>query len=230
VLSFAVMAVGILGINAMAKTVNPAAAAGASLPVLDTGRLDADGASRDFVRPTPAPSDLVGIPFAAQAAPAGVPAGVPVGPVTAPVKLRPVADLTQAMMDHAVSIVQVSKELKLPRRAAVVAITTALQETHLRNFANSTVPASLKLPHDGAEHNFDSVGLFQQRPSQGWGSVNQLMDPRTAARLFYNRLVKVPNWQGLSVGSAAQAVQRSAFPAAYDKQQSKAETIVDAIL
>jgi hypothetical protein len=99
----------------------------------------------------------------------------------------------------------------------------------LRNLANSTVPQSLNYPHQGVERNYDSLGLFQQRPSQGWGTTAQLMDPPTASRLFYNRLVKVSDWQSMSPGAAAQAVQRSAFPDAYDKQQSRAQQIVNAI-
>jgi hypothetical protein len=146
-----------------------------------------------------------------------------------PVRLRPVAGLSQSQMDNAVVIVEVAQRMNLPRRAAVVAITTALQETQLRNLANASVPASLKFPHQGVDANFDSIGVFQQRPSQGWGTVAQLMDPATSARLFYARLVKVPGWQTMGVGAAAQAVQRSAFPTAYDKQQTRALRIVDAI-
>jgi hypothetical protein len=119
--------------------------------------------------------------------------------------------------------------MKLPQRASVVALVTALQESHLRNLANSSVPQSLKLPHQGVESNFDSIGVFQQRPSQGWGTVTQLMNPGTAASIFFGRLVKVSGWQTMSVGDAAQAVQRSAFPDAYDKHQTQAQQIVDAL-
>jgi hypothetical protein len=150
------------------------------------------------------------------------------GAAASPAKPRPVAGINQAAMDNAVAIVEAGKQMNLPRRAYVVAIMTALQETGLRNLANSTVPQSLNHPHQGVYRNFDSVGLFQQRPSQGWGTVAELMDPPTAARLFYNRLVKVPGWQTMSLGDAAQAVQRSAFPRAYDKQRVRAEQIVDA--
>ncbi|WP_203981492.1 hypothetical protein [Planosporangium flavigriseum] len=143
---------------------------------------------------------------------------------------RPVTGVSQAAMDHAVTIIEVGRQMNLPRRAYVVAIMTALQETALRNLANSTVPESLNYAHQGVYQNFDSVGLFQQRSSQGWGSVAELMDPATAARLFYQRLVKVPRWQAMSPGDAAQAVQRSAFPRAYDKQRARAERIVDAVL
>jgi hypothetical protein len=119
--------------------------------------------------------------------------------------------------------------MNLPKRACLVAIVTALQESHLRNFANSRVAQSLNLSHQGVASDFDSVGLFQQRPSQGWGTVAELMDPATAASVFYTRLVKVSGWQTMSVGAAAQTVQRSAFPGAYDKHQPQAQQIVDAI-
>src|SRR5207247_2642707 len=65
----------------------------------------------------------------------------------------------------------------------------------------------------------DSVGLFQQRPSQGWGTPAQLMDPVYAATQFYTRLLRVPHWQDLPLTVAAQAVQRSAFPDAYAKHE-----------
>jgi hypothetical protein len=149
--------------------------------------------------------------------------------VASPPLPRPVAGISQAAMANAVTIVEVGRELNLPRRAYVVAMVTALQESTLRNLANSAVPESLNHPHEGVFRNFDSVGLFQQRPSQGWGTVAELMDPPTAARRFYQRLLRVPDWQTMSVGAAAQAVQRSAFPKAYDKQRVRAEQVVDAI-
>jgi hypothetical protein len=150
-------------------------------------------------------------------------------PSPSPTRRRPVAGLSQTAMDNAVAIVQTGKEMNLPRRAYLVAMMTALQESTLRNLANSTVPQSLHHAHQGVERNYDSLGLFQQRPSQGWGTAAELMDPATAGRLFYNRLIKVPGWQTMSPGNAAQAVQRSAFPDAYDKQQARAQQIVNAI-
>lgn len=95
----------------------------------------------------------------------------------------------------------------LPRRAAAVALATALQESKLRN-----------LP--GGDR--DSVGLFQQRPSQGWGSVEDLMDPRYASDAFYRRLKKIEGWESMRVTDAAQAVQRSAGPEAYQQWEPDA--------
>ena len=112
------------------------------------------------------------------------------------------------------TVVAVGRELETPSRGLVVAIATALQESGLRN-----------LPYGDR----DSLGLFQQRPSQGWGSPAQILDPRYAATRFYTALLAVPGWQRMSVAVAAQAVQRSAFPDAYARWENDAARIVAAI-
>ena len=99
-----------------------------------------------------------------------------------------------------------------------------------KNLANPTVPASLDRPNEGDGDNFDSLGVFQQRPSQGWGTVAQLMNPRYAANAFYERLVEIADWEERSLGGAAQAVQRSGVPDGYDKHEERAGRIVDALL
>src|ERR1700744_5991396 len=96
-----------------------------------------------------------------------------------------------------VLIYNVAQDLKLPSRAPVIAIAAALQESRLRN-----------LPYGTA----DSLGLFQQRPSQGWGHPSQLLDPVYASSAFYARLVRVTGWQTLPLAVAAQDVQRSGDP------------------
>src|SRR5690606_17546897 len=101
-----------------------------------------------------------------------------------------------------------------PERAVTVALATALQESELRN-----------LP--GGDR--DSVGLFQQRPSQGWGDPSQLSDPRYAAGAFYDALVEVPGWETMRITDAAQAVQRSAHPEAYQKWADEAEVLTAAL-
>ncbi|PWK47000.1 hypothetical protein [Actinoplanes xinjiangensis] len=143
---------------------------------------------------------------------------------------RPVAGLDQTQMNNAAVIVQVAQKLGLPRRAMLVAVMTGMQESSLRNLANTTVPASLDRPNEGDGADFDSLGVFQQRPSQGWGTVTQLMNPRYAANAFYERLVEVADWESRSLGDAAQAVQRSAVPDAYAKHEDLAVTVVDALL
>lgn len=105
----------------------------------------------------------------------------------------------------------------LPPRAASIALATAIQESGLRN-----------LDH-GDRAGPDSRGLFQQRPSQGWGSEEQVMDPLYAANAFYDGLVRVPGYQDLPVTEAAQAVQRSAYPAAYADHEAEARAFASAL-
>ncbi|MGW2865620.1 C40 family peptidase [Streptomyces sp. NPDC001205] len=115
--------------------------------------------------------------------------------------------LTAEQMSNAKTIVSVGAQMGVPIRGQVVAIATALQESDLRN-----------LP-DGDR---DSVGLFQQRPSQGWGTVQQIMDPVYSSRKFYNTLLQVDGWQSMPVTVAAQKVQRSGYPTAYAKHEGVA--------
>ena len=111
-------------------------------------------------------------------------------------------------------ITDVAMQRALPQRAVVVALATALQESKMYN-----------LDYGDA----DSLGLFQQRPSQGWGSPEQVMTPTYAAGKFYDALVKVPNWQSLSLTQAADAVQRSAFPDAYRDWEPRATALAAAL-
>ncbi|GAA5184699.1 hypothetical protein GCM10023322_26750 [Rugosimonospora acidiphila] len=180
-------------------------------------RVAGNDVSRDLARGAPPPS-----------LPAGLASPSPQVP---DVQRRhaPVPGLSQAQTDNAAIILWVAQRRVLPRRAMVVAIVTALQESSLYNRANRRVPASLNLAHQGTGSDHDSVGLFQQRPSQGWGTVAQLMDPPTASGLFFDRLVRVPGWQSISVAAAAQAVQRSAYPSAYRRHEDLAERVVGAL-
>src|SRR5262249_11253859 len=124
--------------------------------------------------------------------------------------------LAPEQMRNAAIIVRVGQQMQVPPRGWVIAIATALQESGLRN-----------LPNLGASNDHDSVGLFQQRPSQGWGTVAQIMDPEYASRKFYEHLLNVPGWQTMALTDAAQAVQRSAFPNAYAKHESLASLAVN---
>src|SRR5262249_52886494 len=72
-------------------------------------------------------------------------------------------------------------------------------------------------------------GLFQQRPSQGWGTPAQLADPTYAATKFFQALLKVPGWQAMALTDAAQAVQKSAFPGAYAKREPEASMLASAV-
>ncbi|MFC4147827.1 hypothetical protein ACFO0M_16340 [Micromonospora mangrovi] len=181
-------------------------------------------ASRDFTRSAPpAAPALAAVPRPGATAPA------PRRPV-APKRPRPVAGLDQLQMDNAKVIVDVGRGMRMPRRALVVALATAMQESDLHNLASEVLPESYDYPHQGSGADHDSLGLFQQRPSSGWGSVAELMRPAYAARAFYAALDEVPDWQELSVTDAAQAVQVSAFPDAYAKHEKRATTVVDALV
>lgn len=135
----------------------------------------------------------------------------------------------QTQIGHAVTIYVTGADLGLSERAIVIAVATAMQESALRNLANPSHPASLEMANDGTGFDHDSLGLFQQRPASGWGSVDELMDPATAATKFYNALVKVDRWKTRPLTEAAQAVQRSAFPGAYAKHEATATAIVEGI-
>jgi murein DD-endopeptidase MepM/ murein hydrolase activator NlpD len=131
-------------------------------------------------------------------------------------ELPTVDKLGEAQMRNAATIIEVGAGLSVPPRGWVIAIATALQESVLTN-----------LPHLGARNDHDSVGLFQQRPSQGWGTPEQLQDPKYAARKFYQKLVKVRGWESMPLTMAAQRVQRSAYPDAYAKHEPTATEIVN---
>jgi hypothetical protein len=125
-----------------------------------------------------------------------------------------VYSMTPEKLLNASIITDVAMRRDLPQRAVLVAPATALQESQLRN-----------LDYGDA----DSLGLFQQRPSQGWGTPTQIMTPTYAAGKFYDELLKVPNWQSLSVTEAADAVQRSAFPTAYAGWEPRATALSAAL-
>ncbi|AUG79524.1 hypothetical protein CFP65_4802 [Kitasatospora sp. MMS16-BH015] len=114
-------------------------------------------------------------------------------------------DLAQA--SNAATITAVTLSRGLPERAATIALATAMQESKLRNLA-------------GGDR--DSVGLFQQRPSQGWGTAQQIADPVYATNKFLDSLVKVPGYARLPLTDAAQAVQKSGYPQAYAKHETNA--------
>ncbi|MCH7229910.1 M23 family metallopeptidase [Glycomyces sp. L485] len=157
-------------------------------------------------------------------------AGCSVDAVTVAADLeRDFAAYGQTQIAHAVTIYVTGADLGLSERAVVIATATAMQESGLRNLANPNHPASLELPNDGTGYDHDSLGLFQQRPASGWGSVDELMDPATAAAKFYNALVDVDDWETRPLTEAAQLVQISAFPDAYAKHEETATAIVEGV-
>lgn len=132
---------------------------------------------------------------------------------------KPVAGLSESQWGHALTITEVAVERDLPDRAVVVAIATALQESQLTNHG-----------HLGAKNDHDSQGVFQQRPSAGWGTPAQVRDVEYAAGKFFDKLVTIKGWQNMRVTEAAQAVQISAYPEAYQKHAGRAEEIAAATL
>jgi hypothetical protein len=117
--------------------------------------------------------------------------------------------------DNAATIAGVGRRLGAPDRAITIALATAIQESGLANLS-------------GGDR--DSVGLFQQRPSQGWGTTAQLTDTVTATTKFYDALLAIPGWAGMDVTQAAQRVQRSGFPEAYADHEPEARTLALAFL
>lgn len=115
-------------------------------------------------------------------------------------------------MTNAQTIVAHAVDRALPKRAAVIALSTAIVESGLENL-------------DYGDR--DSLGLFQQRPSQGWGTPEQLLNPAYAAEQFYDNLLELGGWATMPPGAAAQAVQRSAFPDRYAPQEAPAAGLVE---
>jgi murein DD-endopeptidase MepM/ murein hydrolase activator NlpD len=132
--------------------------------------------------------------------------------------LPSVSSLSKEQMHNAAIIISVGQQMKVPPRGWVIAVATAMQESTLHNYGNL-----------GSRNDHDSLGLFQQRPSMGWGTPAQVMDPAYASRKFYERLLTVGGWESIPLTEAAQRVQRSAFPDAYAKHEPLATAVVNAL-
>ncbi|MEV6593375.1 heavy metal transporter [Streptomyces acidicola] len=123
-------------------------------------------------------------------------------------------EFTPEQATNAATISAVGTSRGMPERAVAIALATALQESGLRNITHG---------------DRDSLGLFQQRPSQGWGTEKQIMDPTYSAGEFYEHLAKVPDYTRLPLTVAAQRVQRSGFPDAYAKHEPDATLLAAAL-
>jgi murein DD-endopeptidase MepM/ murein hydrolase activator NlpD len=134
------------------------------------------------------------------------------------VKAPKVGDWSAKQVGVAATIVKVGEQLHVPPRGWVIAVATGMQESGLTNLGNL-----------GKRNDHDSLGVFQQRPSTGWGTPAQTMDVTHAATSFYQSLLKVPGWQQLPLTKAAQKVQKSAYPNAYAKWEDDASKVVDAV-
>ena len=144
--------------------------------------------------------------------------------------------LNEKQIAIATRIITIGRDLGVSDQGLKVALMTALQESRLRMLANSSVPASLDYPHDGVGSDHDSVNPFQQRVS-GWGTVAELMDLDYSIKAFFGGptgpnggsprgLLDVKGWESMAPGVAAQTVQVSAFPDAYDKWEPAAEQLI----
>jgi hypothetical protein len=194
----------------------PRARGGAALAFL-VGLGGIVGASAMAAGPT---RSAVGAELPAVAPPAaapGLPADGDLHPVTITVDQVQFVP-TPEQMANARTIVDVGRNLGLPPRAWVIAIATALQESSLHN-----------LGYLGDRNDHDSLGLFQQRPSTGWGTPEQVTDPTYAATAFYSHLVRVSDWLTLPLTVAAQRVQISAFPDRYARHEWQAGNIIRAL-
>ncbi len=140
------------------------------------------------------------------------------GAINVDAKLPNLGSLGPEQMRNAAIIISVGQQMKVPPRGWVIAVATAMQESRLRN-----------LPNLGLRNDHDSLGLFQQRPSKGWGTVAQIMDPAYASRKFYEKLLTVAGWQTRALTEVAQTVQRSAYPDAYAKHESLASLVVNTL-
>lgn len=149
--------------------------------------------------------------------------------------------LRRAQLTHAATIITVGSGIDgVGRQGVLIGLMAALTESTLRMLANAAHPASLDMPNDGVGSDHDSLGLFQMRPSSGWGTVADLMDPTYQVRAFFGGpggpnypspagLLDIPGWQTADPGSAAQSVERSAFPDRYQDYQPVAEAIIAAL-
>lgn len=125
-----------------------------------------------------------------------------------------VYEFTPEQAVNAATIAAVGTNRGMPQRAVAIALATAIQESGLRNIGHG---------------DRDSLGLFQQRPSQGWGTPEQILDPTYAADIFYKHLAKVPEYTKLPLTVAAQRVQRSGYPEAYAKHEPDAVLLAAAL-
>lgn len=149
--------------------------------------------------------------------------------------------LERQQLLYAAEIISVAQQQGVPFNGWKIALMTALVESRLLMYANDSVPESLDYAHDAVGSDHDSVGLFQQRPASGWGTVAELMNVSYSAQAFFGGpegpnggsprgLLDVDGWETMTLGEAAQAVQVSAFPERYQVWDAASEDIIEAVL
>lgn len=141
------------------------------------------------------------------------------GPLPDPEKCRAsvnghIVGLDPEQGENATLIAAIAVRRGMPARAASIALATAYQESKIRNI-------------DYGDR--DSLGLFQQRPSQGWGTEAQIQDPVYAINAFYDALEKVDGYETMRITEAAQIVQRSGFPEAYEDHAEDGRALASAL-
>lgn len=180
----------------------------------------------------------------------------PIGPVPKEINVKnlPTTDVgsyTKKQLTNAAIIINEAKKSEVNQQGAIIGLMTAIQESSLTVLANDgawdypegtrimtraqweearkVVMKSLDLPHEGVGHAWDALGILQQRPSAGWGTVEQIINPSYAADTFFKRLKKVPDWQSLSYEMAAEKVQISGLPDNYAQRRPDAELLYAAL-
>ncbi|PCC27066.1 hypothetical protein CIK76_18925 [Glutamicibacter sp. BW80] len=154
---------------------------------------------------------------------------------------------SEKQITNAAIIINEAKVAQVERQGAIIGLMTALQESTLTRLANDgkwkypegsrvmtkaqwkearkVVLKSMDLPHEGVGSAWDALGLFQQRPSAGWGSVEQILKPEYGAKKFFEALKKVDNWENIPYHLAAEKVQISGKPDNYADRRPAAEAI-----
>jgi hypothetical protein len=197
-----------------------APAGGVTDPATAGGTDEQTSAATQATAPLPATEQsfdqAVGA-FAAAVAPPAAPSEQQLHPVPVTAQQQRFTPSPE-QLSNARAIVEAGKAMNLPPRAWTIAVATSLQESNLKNLGNL-----------GARNDHDSLGLFQQRPSTGWGTPAQIQDPVYSATAFYKGLVQVPNWDSVPLTVAAQKVQVSAYPNHYAKHELQAGDIVEAL-
>lgn len=163
----------------------------------------------------------------------------------------PVGDYTEKQLANAAIIINEASNAGLPQRAAIIGLMTSIQESSLTILANDgtweypegtqimsktewdqakkIAITSLDGPHEGVGHAWDALGILQQRPSAGWGTVKQIMNPTYAAATFFDRLQNIEGWDEMPYEQAAEAVQVSGLPDNYALHRGDAELIYAAL-
>lgn len=199
-----------------------ARSSGRAVAIVDQDRKPSSGGHRGGGRVGIRRAGLIGGVIAIAALAIGIAVAVgrgqgparPTGCYFAPTATSNEFSITPIQAQNAAIIAAVAMRKGMPDHAVTIALATSLQETQLRN-----------LPYG----DLDSLGLFQQRPSQGWGTSAQIMDPNYAASVFYDHLAQVPGWQAMAVTVAAQLVQHSATPDAYANWETEARALAMAL-